>query len=182
MTVMRGSDESWRICAGCRTTRLSRYNPEMLCSSCMRATRAPPEIGGDRSEEQVPTWAWDSPMLRAALARIDLAAVMVICRVSAGLSQLEFGHLLGCSQATIWRLEAGKRQSLYDIRELLRFADSIGMPRRVLLPLILGDKDLDDKPGPDDIGDSGQRETRGDLRQGQAPPQADAVGRARPGG
>jgi transcriptional regulator with XRE-family HTH domain len=147
MTVMRGGESGQRICAGCRVTRLSRYNPDVLCGSCMRSARTPPQGGGaDRSGDgQVPGWVWESPLLSAAVTRMDLGAVMVICRIAAGLSQLQFAHILGCSQATIWRIETGKRQSLYDIRELLRFADAIGMPRRVLLPLILGDQaDHDD--------------------------------------
>ncbi|WP_285584462.1 hypothetical protein [Actinoallomurus iriomotensis] len=43
-----------------------------------------------------------------------------------------------------WRLsliERGRRDTLYDVRELLRFADAVGMPREALLPLILGDPD-----------------------------------------
>jgi transcriptional regulator with XRE-family HTH domain len=63
---------------------------------------------------------------------------MAIFRTAAGLSQLQLSQMLGCSQTTIWRLEAGERKSLYDIRELLRFADTVGMPRLALLPLILG--------------------------------------------
>jgi transcriptional regulator with XRE-family HTH domain len=75
---------------------------------------------------------------------MDLGAVMAISRVAAGLSQLQLAQIVGCSQSTIWRIEAGKRQSLYDIRELLRFADAIGIPRRALLPLILGEQDSND--------------------------------------
>jgi transcriptional regulator with XRE-family HTH domain len=144
MTSTRdGSVPGRRICAGCRVTRLSRYNPDVLCGSCVRAARTPPgdTAAASSVSGQVPEWVWDSPLLRAALARTDLGAVMAISRVAAGLSQLQLAQIAGCSQSTIWRIEAGKRQSLYDIRELLRFADVIGMPRRALLPLILGDHD-----------------------------------------
>ena len=42
--------------------------------------------------------------------------------------------------------ERGLRDTLYDIRKLLAFADAVGMPRAALLPLILGHPDaaLDD--------------------------------------
>jgi transcriptional regulator with XRE-family HTH domain len=130
-----------RICAGCRVTRLSRYNPEVLCGACTQTARTAPadaETGGGPGG-QMPTWVWDSPLLRRALARTDLGAVMAVFRTAAGLSQLELAQILSCSQSTIWRIEAGERKSLYDIRELLRFADTVGMPRHALLPLVLGD-------------------------------------------
>lgn len=149
-----GSVPGRRICAGCRVARLSRYNPDVLCGSCVRAARTPPGVtaAAGSAGGQVPDWMWDSPLLRAALARTDLGAVMAISRVAAGLSQLQLAQVVGCSQSTIWRIEAGKRQSLYDIRELLRFADVIGMPRRALLPLILGDHDSGEAPAQADPG------------------------------
>jgi DNA-binding XRE family transcriptional regulator len=129
-----------RICAGCRVTRLSRYNPDVLCAACARAAGLPSGEAGnaDNPSGRAPGWVWDSPMLQAALARMDLGAVMAIFRAATGLSQMEVAQLVGCSQSTIWRIEAGERGTLYDIRELLRFADAIGMPRHALLPLILG--------------------------------------------
>lgn len=116
-------------------TRLSRYNPGLLCGACVRSAASGADHHG--LDERV----WDSPLLCTALARMDLGAVMAIIRAAAGLSRLQLAHMLGCSQATIWRIEAGERQSLYDIRELLRFADAVGMPRQALLPLILGEED-----------------------------------------
>jgi transcriptional regulator with XRE-family HTH domain len=62
---------------------------------------------------------------------------VAIIRAAAGMTQLQFADLLGWSQATVWRIEASERKSLYDIRELLRFADAIGMPRGALIPLLL---------------------------------------------
>jgi hypothetical protein len=41
----------------------------------------------------------------------------------------------------IWYWEAGRRPGIYDIRQLLAFADSLRMPRPVLLPVILGQPD-----------------------------------------
>jgi len=136
-----GSGSGLRVCAGCRVTRLSRYNPDVLCAACTRAARLPADGSTAGTAGWVPGWMWDSPLLREALVRTDLGAVMAIIRVAAGLTQLQLAQIVGCSQTTIWRLEAGERQSLYDIRELLRFADAVGMPRRALLPLILGRSD-----------------------------------------
>lgn len=129
-----------RLCSACWVTVLSRYNPDMLCGPCVRTARSLPgaAVSADSDSHQIPVWVWDSPMLRDALARLDLGAVLAIFRAAAGLSQQELGDLLGCSQSNIWRIEAGKRQSMYDIRELLRFADTVAMPRQALLPLIMG--------------------------------------------
>lgn len=141
MIGARAHDEpEQRICAGCRRTRLSRYNPDALCGPCMRAARTPPDTRrtGGSSDRWAPEWVWDSALFRDALARLDPGAALVIFRAAAGLSQLQLAQILGCSQTTVWRLEAGERKSLYDIRELLRFVDTIGMPRHALLPLVLG--------------------------------------------
>ena len=128
-----------RICAGCRTTRLSRYNPEVLCGACLLAARTPP-ADSDSTADGLgrARWVWDSGLFRDALARTDMGAALAIFRTAAGLSQLQLAQILGCSQTTVFRLEAGERKSLYDVRELLRFADTIGMPRIALLPLLLG--------------------------------------------
>ncbi len=52
----------------------------------------------------------------------------------------------GWSQSLVSLSEQGRRGTLYDIRRLLGFVDSLGMPRTALAPLILGDPDatLDD--------------------------------------
>ena len=128
-----------RICPGCRKTRLSRYNPGSLCGACARAVQYPPcpAGAGYTGEGRTPAWTWDSPLLRDALARADLGGAVAIIRATAGMTQLQFADMLGWSQATVWRIEASERKSLYDIRELLRFADAIGMPRGALIPLLL---------------------------------------------
>jgi len=123
-----------RVCLACRVTVLSQYNPDPLCSACERASR---DLAGI-----VPTWLWDSEPMRAALARVDIAAVVAIFRAAAGLSQMELGNLVeGGSQSLVSLTERGLRDTLYDIRKLLAFADTIGMPRVALLPLILGQPD-----------------------------------------
>ena len=129
-------------CAACKRP-LSRYNPDMLCSSCLRAAR----YGTDGAETPAdgggltPVWLWDSPPMRRALAGLDLAAMMVIFRAATGLSQLELAQLLGWSQSTVSLIEKGQRDTLFDIRELLRFARTVVMPGEALLPAILGRPD-----------------------------------------
>ena len=83
-------------------------------------------------------WLWDSLPLRAALARVDMAAVVAVFRAAAGLSQHELADILGWSQSSLSLFESGQRYTLYDIRELLRFTDAVDMPREALLPLVLG--------------------------------------------
>jgi hypothetical protein len=43
---------------------------------------------------------------------------------------------LSASVISLW--ESGGRQGIYDIRQLLQFADAVGIPRLALLPAILG--------------------------------------------
>jgi transcriptional regulator with XRE-family HTH domain len=123
-----------RLCPACRKTRLSRYNHDPLCAPCMRASQiAPPLL-----EPITLAWLWDSLPMREALARVDLAAVVAVFRAAAGLSQHELADILGWSQSSLSLFESGHRNTLYDIRELLRFTDAVDMPRDALLPLILG--------------------------------------------
>ena len=65
-----------RVCPACRKTRLSRYNPDPLCAPCTRAARTTPAL----AERGAPTWLWDSPPMRDALARVDLAAAVAVFR------------------------------------------------------------------------------------------------------
>jgi hypothetical protein len=131
---MRGMHAGNRICLACRVTALSQYNPDPLCSACERASRDTARI--------VPTWLWDSDPMRAALARVDIPAVIAIFRAASGLSQMELGNLVeGWSQSLVSLTERGQRDTLYDIRKLLAFADAVDMPRTALLPLILGQPD-----------------------------------------
>lgn len=121
-----------RVCPVCRLTPLSRYNSEALCGACLQAAR-----GASRT---APSWLWDSAPMRRALANVDLSACVAIVRGASGLSQLELANLVGWgSQSVVSRIESGHRDTLYDIRELLRFADAIDMPRDALMPLIMGD-------------------------------------------
>jgi hypothetical protein len=123
-----------RICLACRVAMLSRYNSDPLCAACARASRD--------SAGLVPTWLWDSRPMREALARVDIPAVVAIFRAASGLSQLELGNLIeGWSQSLVSLTERELRDTLYDIRKLLAFTDTVGMPRAALAPLILGHPD-----------------------------------------
>ncbi|MEV6985598.1 helix-turn-helix transcriptional regulator [Sphaerisporangium sp. NPDC051017] len=101
-----------------------------VCAPCLRASR------GTRPAN--PAWLWDSAPMREVLARGDLPAFVALVRATMGLSQLELASLVGWSQSTVNRIERGERGTLYDVRELVRFADAIDMPRHALLPLIMG--------------------------------------------
>src|SRR4051794_40001214 len=124
------------ICPSCRKTTLSRYNSDPVCAACLRASRNP--------RIRVPTWLWDSEPMRRALARPDVGAVVAILRAATGLSQIDFANLMGdgWSQTTVSNVERRKRDTLYDIRELRRFADTVDMPREALPPLVPGDLDV----------------------------------------
>jgi transcriptional regulator with XRE-family HTH domain len=126
-----------RLCPACRKTRLSRYNPDPLCAPCTRAARTTPTL----AQRGAPTWLWDSPPMRDALARVDLAAAVAVFRAAAGLSQHELADITGWSQSSLSLFESGHRDTLYDVRALLRFADAVDMPREALLPLVLGHPD-----------------------------------------
>ncbi|HET9255604.1 MAG TPA: helix-turn-helix transcriptional regulator [Pseudonocardiaceae bacterium] len=123
-----------RICPACKATKLSRYNPGPLCNACERAAG---ETGGI-----APAWLWDSPPMRRAWARLDPAAAVAILRAVTGLSQGELGNLVeGWSQSTVSLIESGQRDTLFDIRKLLAFADAVDMPREALAPVLLGRED-----------------------------------------
>jgi hypothetical protein len=128
-----------RVCGACRSTRLSGYNPDAICGPCQRALFAEQNGGGrPGGRDEMAAWVWDAGVMRDALARLDFPAVLVIYRSAAGLSQAELAGRTGFSQSAIWYWEARKRQGIYDIRQLLQFADAVRMPRQALLPVILG--------------------------------------------
>jgi|SRR5450755_30770 transcriptional regulator with XRE-family HTH domain len=122
-----------RVCSACRTTRLSRFNTGTVCASCTRAAR---DLGS-----MTPTWLWDSLPMRQALARLDLGAALAIFRAVSGLSQQDVADIMGWSQSTVSLIEKGQRETLFDIRELLRFADMVEMPRGALVPVLAGEPD-----------------------------------------
>lgn len=125
-----------RLCPACRRTLLSRYNQDPLCASCMRAARSAPLAGTG-----APAWLWDSQPWRDALARVDLGAALAVFRAASGLSQHQLAEITGWSQSTLSLFESGHRDTLYDIRVWLRFAEAVDMPREALLPLVGGQTD-----------------------------------------
>ncbi|NVI88138.1 helix-turn-helix domain-containing protein [Actinomadura sp. BRA 177] len=123
-----------KLCPGCRKTLLSRYNPEPVCGICRRAAE-------DHSISK-PVWIWDTAPIRKALAEMNLGGVLALLRSSAGLTQQEMADLVpGWTKSRVTRIESGDRGTLYDVRELLAWADAICMPREALLPLVLGQSD-----------------------------------------
>jgi ribosome-binding protein aMBF1 (putative translation factor) len=130
-----------RVCGSCRKTRLSGYNPATVCGPCQRALFDQQHLADPDARDDMAAWVWDTGPMRDALARLDFPAVLVIYRSAAGMSRRELGERTGLSESVIWYWEAGRRQGIYDIRQLLQFADSLRMPRPALLPVILGQPD-----------------------------------------
>ena len=94
-----------------------------------------------------PLWLFDSPLLRRALAQLNVPAVPAIVRAACGLSQRDLAGIVGWSPAALSYYERGQRDAVFDIRAVLQFADALGMPRAALLPLILADPDAGLAPG-----------------------------------
>jgi len=128
--------EGARVCGSCRKTRLSDYNPGTMCSPCERALFDRQHLAGPGDD--LATWVWDTGPMREALARLDFQAVLVIYRAAAGVTRRELGARAGLSESAIWYWEAGMRQGIYDIRQLLQLTDALQAPRLALLPVILG--------------------------------------------
>ena len=125
-----------RVCESCRRTRLSGYNPGTMCSPCERALFDREHLAGPGDD--LATWVWDTGPMRDALARLDFGAVLVIYRSAAGINRRELGERAGLSESVIWYWEAGRRQGIFDIRQLLQLTDALQAPRLALLPVILG--------------------------------------------
>ncbi|MBV9449000.1 MAG: helix-turn-helix domain-containing protein [Streptosporangiaceae bacterium] len=116
-------------CPACRNGQLVRRG-DPLCQVCIQ-----------EAKETVPwpRWVFDSPLLRRALADLNVPAVPAIVRAACGLSQRDLAGIVGWSPAALSYYERGQREAVFDIRELLQFADAVGMPREILLPLIVAD-------------------------------------------
>jgi len=118
-------------CPACRTGLLARRG-DPLCLTCIKASREMPSR---------PLWLFDSPLLRQALAQVDLPAVPAIVRAACSLSQRDLAAIVGWSPAVLSYYERGVRDGMFDIRTALQFADAVGMPRAALLPLVCADPD-----------------------------------------
>ena len=119
-------------CPACRSGVVARRG-DALCASCVKAAR---ELASS------PLWLFDSPLLRQALADVNLPAVPAIVRAACGLSQRDMAAMAGWSGAALSYYERGQRDGIFDIRSLLSFADGVGMPRTALLPLVLARSDV----------------------------------------
>ena len=118
-------------CPACRTRQLARQR-DPLCQDC---THAAQEVVSR------PLWLFDSPLLRQVLAQLNLSAVSAVVRAACGLSQRDLAGVVGWTPDALGSYERGLRDGVFDIRMLLQFADAVGMPRAVLLPLVLADPD-----------------------------------------
>ena len=101
-----------QACPACRTGVLARRGGDPLCPTCMKAAREMPPR---------PSWLFDSPLLRQALAQVNLPAVPAIVRAACGLSQRDLAAMAGWSQAALSYYERGVRDGMYDIRTALQF-------------------------------------------------------------
>ena len=127
-------------CLACRTGLLARRG-DPLCLTCIKASR---------EMSSRPLWLFDSPLLRQALAQVDLPAVPAIVRAACGLSQRDLAAIVGWSPAALSYYERGVRDGMFDIRTALQFADAVGMPRAALLPLVCADPDAGLAAGTED--------------------------------
>ena len=124
------------VCPACRTGLVARRG-DPLCGTCMKASR---------EMTPAPVWLFDSPLLRQALATVNLPAVPAIVRAACGLLQRDLAVIVGWSPAALSYYERGARDGMFDIRAALQFADAVGMPRSALLPLVLGDPQAGQDP------------------------------------
>ena len=147
-------------CPACRTQPVSRRG-DPLCPACAQQAR---EIVA------WPLWLFDSPLLRRALAGLNVPAVPAIVRAACGLSQRDLAGVVGWSPAALSYYERGQRDAVFDVRTLLQFADAVGMPRAALLPLILADPDARvAADGDDGTGVEAVRRRSGGLATAAAP-------------
>ncbi len=156
-----------RICAACQVTRLSAYNKTALCSSCEREVLSAGYLTADDDGQAVPAWVWGTAPVRRMLAGLELGRAFEVFRVAAGLSRAEAGEIAGWSAATIGMIENGTRDTIFDIRNLLRLADAFGVPRTALLPAVLGQAGVfpDRRAALSEAGRS--RRPRGEYKPGE---------------
>ncbi|WP_195044296.1 helix-turn-helix domain-containing protein [Nocardia beijingensis] len=81
---------------------------------------------------------WKSRRFRELLAEGRPGPALALVRREMGLSQADFGALLHWDRTHAGRVERGEVGTIFDIRELVRAADALGVPRTALLPILLG--------------------------------------------
>ncbi|NEW29175.1 helix-turn-helix domain-containing protein [Nocardia cyriacigeorgica] len=97
------------------------------------------------------TNAWEMPAFRTLLAAGRPGRALALVRQQMGLSQADFGALLHWDRTHTGRVERGEVGTIFDVRELCRAADALGIPRTALVPLLLGTEG----PGTIGSGDEG---------------------------
>ncbi|MBF6216924.1 helix-turn-helix transcriptional regulator [Nocardia abscessus] len=102
---------------------------------------------------------WTTPQFRKLLAEGRPGQALALVRREMGLSQADFGALLHWDRTHAGRVERGEVGTIFDIRELVRAADALGVPRTALLPILLGPVD------PRTIEDRGKGADDMDRRQ-----------------
>jgi hypothetical protein len=129
--------ETVRACPACRTGVVARRG-DPLCPTCVKAAGKMPSQ---------PSWLFDSPLLRRALAEVNLSAVPAIVRAACSVSQKDLAAMVGWSEAVLSYYSRGIRDGMYDVRTVFQFADAVGMPRAALLPLVFADADAGPEAG-----------------------------------
>lgn len=81
---------------------------------------------------------WESAQFRELLAAGRLGKALALVRKEKGLSQCGLGELLHWDRAHIGRVERGEVDTMFDVRELVRATDALGVPRTALIPVLLG--------------------------------------------
>ncbi|WP_280304301.1 helix-turn-helix transcriptional regulator [Nocardia abscessus] len=84
---------------------------------------------------------WTTPQFRKLLAEGRPGQALALVRKEMGLSQADFGALLHWDRTHAGRVERGEVGTIFDVRELVRAADALGIPRSALLPLLLATPD-----------------------------------------
>ncbi|MEU1992968.1 helix-turn-helix transcriptional regulator [Nocardia gamkensis] len=127
----------------------------LLISCAQRSIRA----GGRKVIDHEMDGVWTTPRFRKLLAEGQPGQALALVRKEMGLSQADFGALLHWDRTHAGRVERGEVGTIFDIRELVRAADALGVPRKALLPILLGPVD------PRTIEDGGKGADDMDRRQ-----------------
>lgn len=85
---------------------------------------------------------WETTEFRRLLAEHRPGAAFALIRHAHKLSQSDFGVLLHWDRSHTGRVEREEVGTLFDVRELIRVADLLGVPRRALLPVLLGSAEI----------------------------------------
>lgn len=96
---------------------------------------------------------WETTEFQRLLAAHRPGQAFALIRRAHKLSQAEFGVLLHWDRSHTGRVEREEVGTLFDVRELIRVADTLGVPRRSLVPLLLGTAEIGSIEGTD--GDEG---------------------------